>query len=142
VKQIRGLTLQGPWDYFIFQDKDVENRTWQPPADMIGHYLAIHVGQGYDDEGARWIQKRFGVEVPGLTLGMKQRKGVIVGVVRLAGVVTQSDSPWFFGPFGWQLEDKVAIEPVKCSGKLKLWELPDDVLEQVRVNWLAAKRAA
>lgn len=139
-KQIRGLTLQRPWEWAIFDvdaDKDVENRTWQPPADMIGHYLAIHAGKTWDHDGARWIQGRFGLIVPNDT-----PSGAIVGVVRLVDVVTESDNPWFAGPFGWRLARKVAIEPVPCRGALKLWELPDDVLEQVRANWKAARQVA
>lgn len=135
--KIRGLTLQRPWEWAIFHaGKDVENRTWKPPAYMLEQYLAIHAGKTLDKDGARWIEDRFGLVVP------ETQGGVIVGVVRLAGVVTESDSPWFAGPFGWVLADKVAIEPVKCSGKLGLWELPGDVLEQVRTNWKVAKRAA
>lgn len=127
--KIRGLTLQRPWEYAIFNlGKDVENRTWRPPVSMIGQYLAIHAGQTYDKAGARWIEQKFGLVIP------ETQGGVIVGVVKLADVVTESTSPWFVGPFGWVLAEKVAIEPVPCSGKLGLWALPDDVLEQVRAN--------
>jgi hypothetical protein len=135
LKQIRGLTLQRPWPWAIFHaGKPIENRTWQPPRSMIGQYLAIHAGQTWDKAGARWIEDKFGLVVP------KDEGGAIVGVVRLAGVVEESDSPWFVGPFGWELTDRIAIEPVKCSGKLGLWKPSDEVLEQVRENWRAAKR--
>ena len=30
--------------------KGIENRTWVPPASMIGRYLAIHAGVRFDDD--------------------------------------------------------------------------------------------
>ena len=38
---------------------------------------------------------------------MRQFLGVIVGEATLVDVVTESDSPWFTGPFGFVLEDPV-----------------------------------
>lgn len=49
--------------------------------------------------------------------------------------------PWFCGPFGWLLDEAVAIAPVPCRGRQKLWTLPDDVECVVRERWDAARAA-
>lgn len=44
-KVIRGLTLRHPWAYAIRDlGKNVENRSWAAPKNMIGQYIAIHGG--------------------------------------------------------------------------------------------------
>jgi hypothetical protein len=47
---------------------------------------------------------------------------------RMTGVVTESADPWFTGPYGWTLDDVVALPaPVPCRGAQGLWPVPDDV---------------
>lgn len=42
---MRALTLHAPWAWAICHlGKDIENRSWQPPATMIGERIAIHAG--------------------------------------------------------------------------------------------------
>jgi hypothetical protein len=38
---------------------------------------------------------------------------------------------WFFGPYGWLMPERVAIEPVPCRGAQGLWKLPPDVEAEV-----------
>ncbi len=66
-------------------------------------------------------------------------RGAIVAVARLEGVVTRSDDPWFFGPFGWVLGEVTAIEPVPCRGAQRLWALDEDTLRRVRRGYRAAQ---
>ena len=48
---MRGLTLHQPWAWAIAHaGKNVENRTWAPPAYMIGERIAIHAGKRFDEE--------------------------------------------------------------------------------------------
>ncbi len=78
-------------------------------------------------------------------LGIKFPHGAIIGSVRLIGCLSKSsdqntfgfagslcfgrtdtlamrDDPFFFGPFGWVLEDVEAFEhPIECRGFQKLW---------------------
>jgi len=68
-----------------------------------------------------------GVPVPGgLALG------AVVAVGHLIDVVTDSDDPWFFGRYGWLLDNVRPICPVLCNGQQRLFELPQDVEEAVR----------
>lgn len=122
---ILGLTLIQPWAWAICEaGKRVENRLWKPPAWAIGKRLAIHAGKKRDDEALYLSQ---GIRPPG-TLP----SAAIVATAHLVGYVTESDDRWFFGPFGWQLDDvRVLAMPIPCKGALGLWRLPPDVLAAI-----------
>jgi hypothetical protein len=63
----------------------------------------------------------------------------IVAVFRLSGVVTTSSDPWFEGPWGWAIDRLVMLpRPIACTGKLGLWPLSQDLLEQVRTAYREA----
>ena len=144
MKEIRGLTLWRPWSWAIAHaGKRIENRGYPPPGwrDRLGYYLAIHAGKKYDDEGAYWMQTELGLTVPP-DAGCPQG---IVAVARLAGYIgpagPRCTDPWFCGPFGWQLDQVVPLEPVvPCRGAQGLWTLPADVLQSVRVRWTDWRR--
>lgn len=43
---MKALTLLNPWAQAIaYWGKDVENRTWAPPASLVGERIAIHAGK-------------------------------------------------------------------------------------------------
>lgn len=55
--------------------------------------------------------------------------GKILGTVYLANCVTESDSRWFCGEYGFVLRDAIALaEPVVCAGGLGFWEVPAGLL--------------
>ena len=142
---MKALTLKHPWAWAIcFLGKDIENRRWHPPASLIGRHFAIHGGvipksrYDLDDvrEEAAGLAVEFGVG-PEVTLADACMTG-IVAVVRLAGVVTQSESTWFEGPFGWQLDDLVVLrEPIACKGAQGLWDVPEEHVAGMRRQWCA-----
>ena len=118
------LSIRQPWAWAIFHlGKDVENRSsWQPPR--LGR-LYVHASKTYDHAGARWIEKNFGVPVPGPhDLPM----GAIVGHVDVVGC-TQSASPWAIaGQFHWQISEPVEISPISTPGELGIFyrHIPPD----------------
>lgn len=119
-KTMKALTLWRPWAWAIFHGKDVENRTWSPPASMIGQRIAIHAGKKIDEAGTLFIVDQlrlFGLPGPAHATG-------IIGVATIARIVTESESPWFVGPVGWVLEDYVELpEPIPVKGAQGLWSL-------------------
>jgi hypothetical protein len=134
---IFGLTLHQPWaDLILLGEKTIENRSWQPARHLLGCYLALHAGQTYDFFSAFMIQKRFGIEP---REDGEVHKGKIIAVARLDQIVTESDDPWFFGPYGWCLRDVTPIEPVSCRGARRLWDLPSPILNEVRKNFAAVR---
>lgn len=124
---MRAITLHQPWATAIADlGKDIENRTWRPPANVIGTRIAIHAGSTFDEPGARGVMQL----CPGVTMHwlMSQPRGAVLATAILHGVVTESESPWFGGPFGWRLvEIRRLTEPVKARGAQGLWTLPADV---------------
>jgi hypothetical protein len=135
VKQgIKGITLGRPWGFAIaYFGKDIENRSWAAPI-AIGSYLAIHNGKTIDPVGNEVIDRLD----PRMQFDRHDEAGSIIAIAKFGGNLTGSKSEWFEGPIGWKLEDVVAIEPVKCRGQQGLWDLPSDVLAQVRANFKAA----
>ena len=60
--------------------------------------------------------------------------GSLLGIVSIADCVTESDSKWFFGPYGFVLRDaKWLKNPIPRRGQLGIFDVPDDgrVLDQV-----------
>jgi hypothetical protein len=95
--------------------KDIENRTW--PTKFRGPVL-IHCSKNFDLDGWRWIEDKMGLEVD-----MGQPMGGIVGVVTITDCVTHSDSPWFFGPYGFTLAEARPLPFMACKGTIfpKFW---------------------
>jgi hypothetical protein len=119
--------VRQPWaDAIMLGHKPAENRTWKPPADAIGTWIAIHASAAAPDE----LTVR---DVRGLCPQRSplQRRdewdcGALLGIVRLVGVVEDHWSPWFSGPFGWVLSHPVRLRrPIDCAGRLNLWRVPD-----------------
>ena len=136
--QMRALTLWQPWAHLVSRgEKLIENRTWEPPAWMLGQDFAIHAGKKWDKERSDFIN-----EVHGSPIGREEVSfGAIVGIANLSAVVTSSEAAermvpghgkWFMGPFGWVLRDVRMVRPaIECRGYQMLWRLPMDIQEQV-----------
>lgn len=137
-KLIRGLSLTRPWPYAILRlGKRIENRSWWPPLYIIGNYIALHAAKSWDDDDAAWIESATGQKLPPKP---DHQHSVIVGVAKISGYVTHGSGEippgqhqWFFGPYGWLLDDVVEFkQPIHCAGALSLWQIPEPVLVQVR----------
>ena len=142
------ITLHQPWAWAVTHaGKRIENRTWRPPPSVVGQRIAIHAGMRLDRIGAEILSDvalspiRVGSGVGLSSLGSGDGtettwavpafppQGAIVATATLADVVTESDSPWFRGPYGWVLADVVALaEPVPCKGRQRLWTVPEDIV--------------
>jgi len=123
---MKALSLKQPWAWAIFHGKDVENRTWK--TDYRGP-LWIHTGKGFDDEGYAWLiehQKELNILVPPLSI---LHHGVILGKADLIDCVTESDSPWFFGPYGFVLDEPILFGvPIPYKGQLGIFDVPREII--------------
>ena len=102
------LSVRQPWAWAIIHaGKDIENRSWQ----AVNHGLrkrgrtAIHAAKGmtkdeYDD-ASDFIADCGFLCPPARDL----LRGGIIGSVEVIDVVSESNSPWFFGPRGLVLRD-------------------------------------
>lgn len=138
---MRALTLWRPWHFAILhlkQDpKRVENRPWKPWESVIGTRIALHAGRHWDD-GAPPVactddprSRDEGVVGTAIVRGWIRVEPLLgIGVshsptLTLLEAQRHASSHWYFGPFGWVLEDVRALSiPIACSGALGLWRLP------------------
>lgn len=129
-ERIVALSIRQPWAWLILRPdlrdpesraaagiymKDVENRTWRT---RYRGPLYIHAGRGFDHEGYEWVIDVFQRRIPKPS---GYARGGIVGRVELVDCVTASDSPWFFGPFGFVLRNATPLPLMPCPGKLGLF---------------------
>ncbi len=136
------LTLRPPWAALVVAGpKHIENRGWPPPPWLIGKRIAIHAGLKVDEYGARQAAGIMAALARAGRINERDLKapiphadvrGAIIGTAVVTGFETDSSSLWFFGPFGWTLEDRrPLVEPIPCRGFQKLWALPRDLRQQV-----------
>ena len=139
---MKALSVRAPWWLAILHyGKDIENRDW--PTNFRGtiylhasswfHPRDILQGIGAIDHICRVEGKSFSsISVNYL----EARGGCIVGTVDIVDCVDRSDSPWFFGKYGFVLANPVAFErPIPFKGSLRFFNVPDDIevdLEQER----------
>jgi len=114
--KIKALSIQQPWAWAILHaGKPVENRSWNTSVRGI---IAIHAGKKYDRDGHEWIQDEFDIAIPTIL-----PVGGIVGTVVIHRVATEHASPWFFGPYGFVLENPKEITFIPMRGQLGFFEV-------------------
>lgn len=116
------ISVRQPWAWAIVHGgKDVENRVKRAITlggmDRLKRF-AVHASTGMtrtEYEDARDFMLSIGVECP---KPKELVRGGVIGWAAIIGVVKESESAWFFGPWALVLEDVVACEPVPCGGQL------------------------
>lgn len=111
------LSIRQPWAYAILHlGKNIENRSRR--TNHRGRFL-IHTGKTFDKEGAR-VLGFMGHIVPDFL-----QTGGIVGEAYITDVVADADADeWFFGPYGYVLEQVKPLPFVPCLGKLGFFTIP------------------
>jgi hypothetical protein len=112
--------------------KDIENRNWRiGRKSQHGPYssyhqanftielpcrIYIHAGKIPDSRGAEYFNIPIPPDLP---------LGAIVGEADIIGCVTESQSPWFTGKYGFVFSNPVLYaKPIPCRGALGFFE-PD-----------------
>lgn len=135
---MKAISVREPWAWLIIRPdiagpaerraaissgiiKDIENRTW--PTRFRGRVL-IHASQGmtraeYEDAAA--FCETLGIDVPPLE---RLPRGGIIGAVTITGCTSNSYSPWFFGPFGFELADPEPLPFRPVRGALGFFDVP------------------
>jgi hypothetical protein len=134
---MKALSIKQPWTYAILHlGKRIENRTWAPPASVIGQTIALHASAKDDQAGYRDV-----FQIAGVRVGRDVTRGAVVATAKVIGWIDQRgnfsvpsnypilalDGKWFFGPIGWILDDiKPLDQPIPAKGALGLWEWKTD----------------
>lgn len=115
---MRALSIRQPWAWLIVNGyKDVENRDWK--RDVRGEIL-IHASKFADLAGYEFLRimiPELHTIVPGIS---HIERGGIVGKATIIDCVTQWNSIWFKGKYGFVFDtDKSTPLPFKpCNGQL------------------------
>lgn len=146
MRELPALSIRQPWaSSILLGDKRHENRGWQCPSRFRGRFLIHAALKCTQDEIDSWcltvdVRKRatpwldqLRTKLPALPPGWHPetklrdwRHGIlrqlpvggIVGVATVVDVVTESDSPWFVGPWAFVLDDVREVSFVPCRGSL------------------------
>jgi len=139
------LSIRQPWAWLLIRPdltdpkeraaarvrravKDIENRRWPIPRSMrLPFRCAIHAGKTlskwcYEDEVDEWPEISF-PPFAGFQLGG------IIGTVTITACVTEYDSPWFEGPFGFVLADPRPCAFVPWTGRLGFFNIDEQLLK-------------
>ncbi len=139
------LSVREPWAWLICKGlKDIENRDW--PTKFRGR-VYIHAGKKADGRNyneTKHIQG--GIQKLLCSMGNEKAAqlvweivyhpswkpcyGAIIGEVDIVDCVTDSDSPWFVGEYGFVLANPTLYEkPMPYKGQLGFFEvtLPEGV---------------
>ena len=114
---LKALSIKQPYPHHIFHDgKDVENRDW---ATRGRGWFIVHAGVSkseLDKEDERH---------------QAMPRGGVVGMARIVDCVTEMDSGWFYGPYGFVLKDAFPLPLIPCKGALGFFALPPETCKQV-----------
>lgn len=135
-KRLPALSIRNPYAWAIIHaGKDIENRDW--PTNVRGEFY-IHAAKGmsraeYQDFEAfyntLWRQNK---SLPMLPPPAQLVKGGIVGKAKLVDCVKQHGSPWFFGKYGFVIEDAEPVEFVPYKGQLGFFDIDPAELDILR----------
>lgn len=127
---MKAISVRPIWAWLIINGfKDIENRTWRTKyrgailihasakLSMTDYHNALHLIQSHG----------LGIQLPEPAA---LPRGGVVGLSCIAGCVSQTRSPWFIGPHGFELESarQVPFSPVK--GRLGIFDV--DLAELAR----------
>ena len=119
------LSVRQPWAWaIIYAGKDIENRSWQ----AVNHGLrqrgriAIHAAKGMTRDEYEDTRDFLWKLRAGCPEAKDLMRGGIIGSVEVVDVVSESSSPWFFGPRGLVLRKPEPCEFIPAVGQLGYFE--------------------
>jgi hypothetical protein len=122
------LSIRQPWAWLILHaGKDVENRNW--PTRVRGRVL-VHAAKGMtrDEWADAWtFAHGSGASVKAIEAGLRRDtilRGGVVGTVEIVGCVSESDSRWFVGDYGFVLSNPRPLPFVPWKGALGFFDVP------------------
>ena len=121
---MKAISIRQPWAWLIVNGyKDIENRTWN--TKYRGPVL-IHASKGMTRHQYLLVNA-ICESMPSshrITLPPFEQleRGGIVGYAYITGTTSDSYSPWFFGPVGFQLTGAKPLPFLPMKGRLGFFE--------------------
>ena len=116
----QALSIRQPWAWAIARaGKDMENRSWSTAyrGPVCIHAAAGMTAREYAEASAFMLS--IGIETPRKE---SLERGGIVAVASIAACVSSSRSPWFFGRYGFALQDVRPVPFIPCKGSLGFFD--------------------
>jgi hypothetical protein len=138
---VKAFSIRQPYAFAVVMGyKPVENRdwTWKNPGLKFRGRVLIHAGvkeERDDVDGVlRTIAQQTSRALSVVTEEYEAHRhlGAIVGAATIHDVVTEMDSPWFYGPVGLLVKDAKWCPPFPCKGQLGFFNVPPEVAEAIR----------
>jgi hypothetical protein len=130
---MKALSVRQPWAHFIVRGfKPVENRQWWT---QYRGPLLIHAAKGmtkfeYEDcmklAAAIARQAQTAILLPSFD---ELERGGVVGRVDLLDCVTDHDSLWFAGKFGFVMQNPAPLPFLPYKGQLGFSDVPDELVK-------------
>lgn len=127
------LSIRQPWAWLIVHGgKDIENRDWK--TNVRGRIL-VHASKGmtHDEWKDAWMHAHGTGAIPkALKEGVNRQnieRGGIVGSVEIVDCVAASNSPWFFGRYGFVLRNPQPLPFTPWKGRLGFFDVPMSAIE-------------
>jgi hypothetical protein len=135
---LKAISLHQPWAWALFHGKDIENRSWK--TNYRGDLL-IHASKIFDYKGYSWIVKNKHLiddsRIVKLTNNFRDFNinnfnfCCIIGRVTVVDCVVSSPSPWFFGPYGFVLENPIEFtNPIPFRGQQRFFNVPAELIKE------------
>jgi hypothetical protein len=143
---VKAISLYAPWVVaIVHHDKDIENRDWR--TNFRGRIL-LHASR--EKSRAHTLREVSAVmsvlhrihprqpDEEALTLDTLTQlsigfAGNIVAAITITGCATKSISPWWVGPYGFELsQPQLLPKPVPCKGQRHIWTVPSDAARAIR----------
>ena len=122
MSRVVAISIRQPWAWLIIHaGKDVENRTW---ATRFRGRVLIHASKEMTAREYRACCRflatdgRLAGALKALPEMPELPRGGIIGECEVIDCVTESDSPWFFGPCGFVLKNAKPRPFQTCKGAL------------------------
>jgi hypothetical protein len=115
------LSIRQPWAWAIIHaGKDIENRDWRT---QYRGPVCIHAAKGMTrgewDNATGFMDFDLGLASP---LYVDVMRGGIIGVADLVDCVEASESPWFFGRYGFVLRNARPVDFIPAKGALGIFK--------------------
>lgn len=137
---MKALSIRQPWVFAILHaGKDVENRNWREDGvhsrqarALAGRDILLHASAGMTRAEYHEAADCIAAIAPAIAIPPFERmvRGGIVGTARIAGFLSASASPWFFGPYAIALSDARPTRFVPMKGALGFFDVPDSIVRE------------
>jgi len=143
---MKAISIREPWAWLIIRPdltdpidrakafaagriKDIENRNWSTKVRgrVLVHAAKVMTRDEYKDVNdalSRGEWRDLGIMLPSFD---EIPRGGIIGSVEIVDCLTQSNSRWFFGKYGFQLRNPEALPFRPLKGQLSFFDVPPEV---------------